>query len=299
MSDPEPQLARIQRWMQSVITHPGGVAEGVDSPQALEHLQVPLDELDRVIRPSKALSSDQRLEIYVDAYYLRLLECLSQEFAVTRVALGEELFGGLAFGYLQSYPSHSYTLGALGAAFPRYLEETQLHADEVPDGAPETWPEFIVELARFERAVHEVFDGPGCEQSSTLEPETLRALAADPGQIRLRAAPCLRLMPFRHAVHHYWTAVSAGAPPPSIVAEPAWLAIHRRHFVVEHAELELLECGVLSVLVEGATLGDTVAQIARQFAPTSKILDRFQAWFAAWAQRGYFVGIDAAPRPRE
>ena len=36
MNAPEPRLAQVQRWMQTVIMHRGGVAEGVDSPEARE-----------------------------------------------------------------------------------------------------------------------------------------------------------------------------------------------------------------------------------------------------------------------
>ena len=60
-----------------------------------------------MIGRSRALASDARLEIYVDAYYERLMECLREEFAATRHAVGDELFDALAFGYLQHYPSRA------------------------------------------------------------------------------------------------------------------------------------------------------------------------------------------------
>ena len=43
MSGPSAKLAsldQIQRWMQSVITHPGGVAEGARRPEARRHLDL-------------------------------------------------------------------------------------------------------------------------------------------------------------------------------------------------------------------------------------------------------------------
>ncbi len=134
MSHTGPRLEQIQRWMQSVIMHKGGVAEGVGSPEARQHIDIALDELESVVERSRALSSANRLEIYVNAYYARLLECLDEEFAVTRWAMGEDLFGAVAFGYLQHYPSQSYTLGHLGARFPRYLGESRLHASAAPAG---------------------------------------------------------------------------------------------------------------------------------------------------------------------
>jgi hypothetical protein len=97
----EPRLEQVQRWMQSVLMHRGGVAEGVDAAESRAHIDITLAELPQVIRPSQSLSSADRLEIYVNAYHARLMECLDEEFAVTRWTLGEDLFGAVALGYLQ------------------------------------------------------------------------------------------------------------------------------------------------------------------------------------------------------
>ena len=74
---------------------------------------------------SKRRTSVERLEVYANAYYARLLECLRDEFPALLHAVGEEVFDGLAFGYLQAYPSTSYTLSNLSRNFARFLEETR------------------------------------------------------------------------------------------------------------------------------------------------------------------------------
>ena len=64
MTDPARDLGTIQRWMQAVITNPLGVTRGMQSAAA--RAQIPVDPVaaDIVIRPSSALTSIQRLEIY-------------------------------------------------------------------------------------------------------------------------------------------------------------------------------------------------------------------------------------------
>jgi hypothetical protein len=288
MNAPEPRLEQVQRWMQSVITHPGGVAEGVESPAAREHLEVKLANLETIIRRSRALASADRLEIYVNAYYARLLECLDEEFAVTRHALGEELFGALAFGYLQHYPSHSYTLGQLGASFPRFLAETRLHAGEAPDHAPATWPEFIVELATFERTLYEVYDGPGTEGAETLSPDALAAVLPEAwGGLRLTVAPSLRLLEFAHPVHESWAARKDGGEPAPPEPRRSWLAVHRRDFMVERAELLAAEHAVLTAIATGASLADALAAVAG----TPALESQLGGWFARWTAAGYFTGL--------
>src|ERR1700693_5287793 len=106
------QLAQIQRWLQAVITHPDGVEAGLASSEARDQIDVDPGRVEQVVDPSKRRTSIERLEVYANAYYARLLECLRDEFPALLHAVGEEVFDGLAFEYLPSYPSQSYTLSA-------------------------------------------------------------------------------------------------------------------------------------------------------------------------------------------
>jgi hypothetical protein len=286
---PEPRLEQVQRWMQSVLMHRGGVAEGVDSPEAREQIDISLAELPQVINPSETLSSADRLEIYVNAYHARLMECLDEEFAVTRWTLGDELFAAVTFGYLQSYPSQSYTLNQLGARFPSYLAESRLHAADPPDNAGPTWADFVIELATLERALYEVYDGPGTEWSGTLDAERLAAVPPDAwGSLQLVAAPCVRLLAFDHPVSEYWGARKDDEEPTPPQPASTWLAIARREFVVERHELSRAQFAVLKAIVSGATLPQCLADGA-EAAPDEEIESQLSGWFAAWMAAGFFV----------
>lgn len=290
MSGSESQLERIQRWMQSVITHRGGVAEGVDSPEAQQHLPISLADLESVIRRSRSLSSANRLEIYVNAYYARLMECLEEEFAVTRYALGEDLFDAISFGYLQSYPSRSYTLGQLGAKFPGFLDESRLHAQAAPEGAGPTWPEFIVELATLERSLYEVYDGPGTEGGGALDPDALQQLPPEAwGELQLWVAPSLRLHRFEHPVHVYWTRRKDDEEPEPCEPQPTKLALSRQDYVVERAELSDAEFALLEQIVAGATLGEAIGAAIEAAGDGERVETQIGNWFANWTGRGYFA----------
>jgi hypothetical protein len=298
MSKPEPPLAQVQRWMQTVIMHRGGVAEGVDSPEARNCVDITLADLETMIRPSRALSSADRLEIYVNAYYARLMECLDEEFAVTRYALGNELFGAVTFGYLQSHPSQSYTLGQLGANFPTYLAQSRLHALAAPGNVGPTWVEFVIELARFERLLYEVYDGPGTEHGEALRPEDLANIALPAWEeLRLVVAPCLRLEPFDHPVHEYWAARKDGGEPCPPGPLPTRLAIYRRDFVVEHRELADVEFPLLSAIAAGSTLAQAIAAaIDSSTRGGAEFEGSLAEWFRHWAADGYFIGCETAER---
>src|SRR5258708_3302773 len=119
---PEPlNLNDLQHWMQAVITHPEGIEAGIASSAATLIFNVSPDDVERLIHPSGSMSSLARLQIYGNAYFGRLIECLTAQFPAMHHAVGDSAFKGLAFGYLIQHPSRSYTLAPLGDSFDGHL----------------------------------------------------------------------------------------------------------------------------------------------------------------------------------
>jgi hypothetical protein len=285
-------LAQLQRWMQAVLMHPAGAAEGVASAAARAEIDVAPDEAERVVSRSRSLSGLERLAIYNRAYYARLLDCLRESYSVLFHALGEETFGAFAIDYLQKYPSRSYTLNELGANFPRYLRESR-----PPDEAGETgpsWPDFVIDLATLEWLYNEVFDGPGVEGQRLLRPHHLRAI--DPerwSEARLVPVPCLRLVALRYPVHLYYTAVRRKGE--ADIPEPAetLLAVTRRRYVIRRHELSRPQYVLLDALLNGQPVGEA---ISRAYDATENDEDRFAGeltqWFRDWTAEGFFRAVE-------
>ncbi len=289
MSPPR-ELSQVQRWMQAVITHPGGVVPGIASSQARAQLDVSGDRVEMVITRSRAQTAIERLEIYAKAYYARLLECLRAEFPVLVHAMGADLFDEFAVGYLERYPSHSYTLNHLGANFAQYLEETR---PEPRTSAPE-WPEFLVDLARLEWAFSEVFDGPGAENEPLLDPAELRAIPPERWpDVRLKPVPCLRTLALRFPVNRYYRAVRRKrAARPAAPAE-TFLAVTRRDYVVRHYELTRSQHALLSAVVSGANVAEAIAAAADLAGGRGGALARWIGeWFRRWAAQGFFLAAE-------
>jgi hypothetical protein len=290
------QLAQIQRWLQAVITHPDGVEAALSSPEARAQIDVPAEGIEDVVDPSRRRTSVERLEVYANAYYARLLECLRDEFPALLHAAGEEVFDGLAFGYLQSYPSHSYTLGELSRQFAQYLEETRPHDEDESDGSP-SWPDFMIDLVRLERAYSEVFDGPGAERLTLLGPADVRDLSPDDWiQARLATVPCLRLLSLRYPVHEYATAVREKRDPELPDPLPTWLAISRINYVVRRWTLTRVQFELLDCLIRGETVGSAIERAAKLAVESGESVDRLaenlRDWFAEWSSAGFFRAIE-------
>lgn len=290
-------LESLQRWMQAVIMHPEGVEEGAASDEARQYIAAEVKDCESIICRSTSLTSVERLSIYHNAYFARLLECLRSIYPMLLRTMGEEAFDALAVGYLQSCPSRSYTLDRLGDDFPRFLDETRPDRDEAGQ-ATEEWPDFLMDLARLEQTIGDVFDGPGIENRPTLSAEKL--LAIDPQQwpsLRLTAAPCLRTMAFRFPVNDYFTAMRElpveADPPEFPVNEPTWLALYRRDFVIRRLALEEPQYRLLTALMDGQTIGEAIEQLARTATiDLDSLATQLRDWFRAWTAAGFFLALE-------
>lgn len=290
MTMPVPRhLDQIQRWMQAVIMHPGGVVAGLQSPAAGEHLSVPVELVEEIILPSARLTSLERLEVYASAYYARLLECLRDEFAALEYALGPEAFDAFAFGYLQAYPSRSYTLAELGRNFPEYLAATRPTSAETVSG----WPQFLIDLATLERTYSEVFDGDGVEGIETLQGTDLAEISPERWpEMRLLPVPCLRQLTLSFPVHEYISAVRKKTDPAVPEAKSTWLIITRRDYVVRRIAVSKEEYLLLGDLMAGETVGASIQRLAETgTVEIDRLAALLQEWFASWATAGYFRGI--------
>jgi hypothetical protein len=299
MNEPESPLAKVQRWMQSVITHPDGVAAGLESAAARDHFDVPPEQVEQVILPSQAMSSVERLAIYANAYYARLLECLGEEFPVLKQTLGDETFDAFAFGYLQNYPSRSYTLNRLGANFAAFLAETRPAAadtdagEEIPLGPD--WPDFLIDLATLEWTFSQVFDGPGVERQPLLEATELRKIGVDRWpNARIEPVPCLKLLALRFPVNAYYTGARRGELPPVPGPADNWLAITRRDYIVRRHEISEPQFVLLTALIEGQTIGAAIERVLELPDENVDVLaGQLRTWFHDWAAEGFFRRIVA------
>lgn len=285
--------------MQAVITHAGGVQAGIESEDAQREIDLCPASVESVVGRSQQRTAIERLEVYGNAYYARLLACLRELFPVLVHALGENVFDQFALDYLQHYPSRSYTLGRLADNFVAFLEETRpdWKEDEQAGDAAQApdWPDFLIDLARLEWNIDQVFDGPGLEGQQRLSPSQLANI--DPAvwpQARLVPAPCLRLLRFQYPVNDYFTAVRAGDDPSLPGAAPQWVALTRRDYIVRRVELSQRQFELLDRLCSGAAVEEAITRVADEI--DDRELDAFAqsltAWFRTWAAADFFHRVD-------
>jgi len=287
-----PALNTVQRWMLSVITHPGGVTAGVHSDAAREMLAVTVEQLGQVVVQSPEFTSVERLAVYGNAYFARLAECLEAEFPAVRHAVGKDAFRAFAFGYLQEFPSTSYTLNLLGRNFPAYLRQSCPPSDP---GEAACWSELVIELAELERIYMDVFDGPGEERQPPFSPAAIHAVPAERwSNLRLRTSASLRLCQFQFPVHEYISAVRRNTVLPFCVPETIWLVVHRRDYIVRREAVSEVQWRLLSGLQQNRTLGIAIEVALKSVAnPGLDMARELGSWFEQWTAAGYFCDVSA------
>ncbi len=76
-----------------------------------------------LIKPNDRRTSFERLQIYNQQYWFRIMGSLSEDFPGLRNLLGERKFEKLAVAYLHECPSESFTMRNLGARLEAWLRK--------------------------------------------------------------------------------------------------------------------------------------------------------------------------------
>jgi len=272
-----PDLGRLQRWMQEVISHPGPVEEAIVSPVA--EREIPGENLGDVVLPSASMTSVERIGVYHGMYLMRMAEALQTDYPVLRYRLGEEAFAELVADYVQRFPSRSYTLNRLGDHLPQFLSEEE----DRPDS------EFLHDLARLELAMTQVYDEV---EAPILSAEQLEAVPPEAWERAvLRPIPAFRLLAFKHAVIPDLVAYHEDRPSPRPRRRATWAAIYRRDYSVLRLELSRAEHDLLKALAGGTPLGEALARAA-QAQKTSRQRPQIFKWFRTWIAEGLFTAIE-------
>lgn len=247
-----PTLAETQHRLWQLISAPDGVAEALqrqadDGEQALAGW----------IIGDATLDATRRLDVYANAYFERIHDCLASEFGALASLLGEAGFRDLVTAYLIRHPSQHASLRWVGGALPAYLRRA---AQAEP--FRRRWP-WAGNLAQFEWALSTAFDAAdvaalGRDTLAATDPE-----AWDP--LVFQFAPSFALVetewPIRE-LYRAWT----GDTEPNLPTAPQgeFICVWRRDEIVRHRGLDRNEAQALRGALAGETFGALCAAAAEE-----------------------------------
>ncbi len=274
-------LDRLERWMLAVVMHPRGAASGIGASGARGLLPEAARDIEAVVTRSRQLTALDRLGIYAEMYYLRLVEVLTAEYPTTRTLLGEAAFDRACRAFLARHPSTERTLQSLSARFPQFLRR---HLKGRRNAR------LAVDVARIERAMEEVFDAPRAEP---VRFEVLKRIPADHwGAVNLALTPALRLLALECDTDSYMTAVRSSRAKPSARLRPTFVIVYRKDLRAWRRAVSREQFKLLEGLGKGWPIGRAVYVSCRTLrVRPERLAALLSSWFREWAAEGLFVGV--------
>lgn len=262
--------------MQAVIEQPGTVDEAVEAPAA----RVELDpaNIERVILPSKTLTSVERVGVYQGMYLLRMIEALEGDYPAVAHLLGDDEFAALVTRYVAAHPSVSYTFNRLGRGFPEFLRESKGIRKRA----------FAADLARLELAITEVFDAP---QSPAWPAEEIARIPQDAWvEAVFHPIAAFRLGSFGHPVNPYLQSVKDdNHEHPAIARKATWVAVWRKNYEVWRLDLSKPAFELLNALAKGRPFGKAVTAATKGLQ--GNFGEQLFRWLRDWVAEGMFESV--------
>ena len=260
-------LSRVQAAMYDLITAPEGVAG------RLHELGISSVGLASMVKPSASMSAIERVDVYANMYFYRILDVLRDEYSRVAVAVGDVPFHNLITEYLIACrPAHP-SLREVGARLPTFVAHHAL-AEERP---------WLVELARLERMHLDLYDGP---DAAALTMDDVRGQSSDAfAGLFLRAVPCHAVLRSRFTLSNSWKGLGAGHSPGTIREAPETLLVWRQGVDVFHRVVDRDEEPLLPLLETG-TRFDAVCEQVLAHLPEEQAAHRAFEILGRWVNEG-------------
>lgn len=205
------------------------------------------------ITGTKQVPARIRLGIYIHAYRARLTEALRTHYPILQAWLGEGIFRLLAEDYINTHASAFRSIRWFGHQLAAFLRS--LHTEE-----------YLVEMAEFEWALTEVFDG---KDSPLLSAEALKKIPPqDWSRLEFELHPAVRRLNLHWNVVTIWQALNANQNLPEILhhetATP-WL-LWRKDLNTQFRSLSAAEAWMIDAMLA--------------HAPFSEICEGLCTWFS-------------------
>lgn len=222
-----------------------------------------------------AFTRQQRLAIYYDAYRLRLIDALRNDFPALELFLGVDDFSQLAIEYIAKHPSQHPSLRWFGKKLPGFLRTYPIWEQHIN----------IVELAEFEWAQIMAFDA---ENSTPATLNNLRALNNNQWlDLKLQFQPSLQIAHYSTNATSVWNALIKNDTQTDVeffVKNKAWV-IWRSELQVVYRPLDDPEVWCLQAFANNQNFSDICGGLCEWFSEEQVPLKAVQ-YLQQWLQGG-------------
>ena len=204
------------------------------------------DFVNDIVSTDEALA-EHRLGAYYNAYRLRLIEVLANDFSGVQQLVGEEPFEYLVLDYLEQFPSQHPSIRWAGQHMAEFLH----HRESLED------KNYVVEMAQFEWQQGLCFDASDSDM-----PLELSAMAEIPPehwpQMHFQFHPSVSWLDLYCNVPPYWVAVEEKQELPQKQCEeiPTRWLMWRKKLSPNWRSLDTAEAWAIEKALEGANFAE-------------------------------------------
>ena len=225
-----------------------------------------------------------RLGVYADAYRLRLLDVLGNDYEALRRFLGTERFERLGHAYIEAHPSDTASVRWFGRHLPEFLRHSAGYAARP----------VLAEMAQFEWSKGEVFDAPEAEP---LRLEAVAAVAPESWpRMHLLPHPGLRRLQLRWNVPAICLAYEQQAEAPKHRARAQalpWLLWRDEALDIRWRPLGADEAAAIDALCAGGSFGE-LCELLCQWVEPEQAAMHAAGLLKRWIFDGLIVDLEIA-----
>lgn len=262
-------LQRQQQLFWKLVVAPEGAASGVAAlPRAERELA------SRLIRERAGMTAIERLDVYANMYFFRVLDVLKQDFPMLHAALGDDAFHNLITDYLIAHPPKHWSLRWVGESLPEFVR-----AHERVRNAG-----YLADLAALEWALHDAFDA---EDVPALRSEALAALKPEQwADLVLHLDPSVRYLEVATPVSRIWQQLKAGQEVDAGDDGGGFVRVWRRDMRVLHRMIPAFEGRALVAVAERLPFAEICERLAEADADPQQVAADLVAVVRGWLAEG-------------
>lgn len=239
------------------------------------------DFVNDIVSTEEALA-EHRLGAYYNAYRLRLIEALANDYSGVQQLVGEEAFEYLVLDYLERYPSEHPSIRWAGRHMAEFLQQQDTIEDK----------QYLVEMARFEWQQGLCFDS-----SDSDAPLELTAMADIPPeswpQLHFKFHPSVAWLDLHCNAPTYWLAFEEEQQPPQKSCEEVptrWL-MWRKELSPNWRSLDSAEAWAVEQAFNGANFADLCEGLLEWYAEDQVALIA-AGYLKQWIADGVIIEIN-------
>lgn len=252
-----------------------------DTQQQLFHyLQGKPSTIEALVTGKNPTETQRRLDIYREAYQLRLHDNLCKQFPVLRAHLRGPSFDQMAQAYLQAYPPVHFAIRCYGEHLAAFLSQATEYAPRA----------YLAELAELEWCLMGILDqSPAQPVLTTADVAQLTPDVLGSTCFALQDHWCLRRFHYETPVWRDALQKNTKAPLPKALSTPQYVALWRRDYQSYYRALPALEVEFAQALQRGQSftaLCDLAA--AKTETDQAQAAQLVVQALLSWIQDGWF-----------